>query len=147
MVLAACGELEEVPGTETTEGTTPETTTTSTLPTREPPMEPPVGQPGDEQVNQVAEEAIGDLSTRLKVNPAEIEILSAQPVTWPDGSLGCPEPGKLYTQALVDGYQVILEHSGKVYMYHAGSDGKPFLCPSEEDDGGHEFYPPPRFDE
>jgi hypothetical protein len=27
------------------------------------------------------------------------EVVSAKAVTWSDGSLGCPEPGKLYTQA------------------------------------------------
>jgi hypothetical protein len=28
---------------------------------------------------------------------------------WNDGSLGCPEPGMMYTQALVNGYWLIIE--------------------------------------
>ena len=37
---------------------------------------------------------------------ADLKVLSAEAVTWSDGSLGCPEPGMMYTQALVPGYRV-----------------------------------------
>jgi hypothetical protein len=50
-----------------------------------------------------------------------------------------------YTQAIVEGFQVLLEADGRIYDYHAGADGVPFLCPSEEDDGGYDFVPPPGF--
>ena len=30
-------------------------------------------------------------------------VVDARAVTWPDSSLGCPEPGMMYTQVLVDG--------------------------------------------
>jgi hypothetical protein len=33
-----------------------------------------------------------------------------------------------------------------VYVYHARDDDRPFLCPSEEKDGGHEMVPPPGYD-
>ena len=72
--------------------------------------------------------ARADLAARLDVDPAAIEVASAGRVTWSDGSLGCPEPGKMYTQALVDGYRVVLSHDGTRYEYHAGDDGIPFLC-------------------
>lgn len=89
--------------------------------------------------------ATADLATRLQVDAAAIELVDAQRVTWPDGSLGCPQPGGMYTQALVDGSKVVLATNGRtrVYIYHAGGDGQPFLCPSVERDGGHDFVPPP----
>ena len=69
---------------------------------------------------------------RLGVDPGELEVVSVEEVTWPDGSLGCPEPGMSYTQALVEGSKVVLGHDGRVYVYHAGDDDQPFLCPSDE---------------
>lgn len=102
----------------------------------------------DDPVAQMAEQAKADLANRLQIDPAAIEIVAAEPVTWPDGSLGCPQPGQFYTQALVDGSRAILGIGGRtrIYVYHAGSDGQPFLCPSNEPDGGHDFVPPPGFD-
>ena len=89
--------------------------------------------------------ARADLARRLGVEPDELEVISAEEVTWPDGSLGCPEPGMSYTQALVDGSKVVLGHDDRVYVYHAGDDGQPFLCPSDDKDGGHEMVPPPGY--
>jgi len=102
--------------------------------------------PPDDAVAEVAELARADLAARLQIDLAAIEIVAAERVTWPDGSLGCPQPGELYTQALVDGFRVVLGHSSRVYLYHAGSDALPFLCPSGDKDGGHDFVPPPGFD-
>ncbi len=48
--------------------------------------------------------------------------------TWNDGSLGCPEPGELYTQALVDGFQVVLEIDGERFDYRVGSGTDVRLC-------------------
>ena len=91
----------------------------------------------------IAQAAIRDLTARLGVAEQDIEVMEVRDVQWPDGALGCPEEGKMYTQAVVDGSQVILGAGDRVYDYHAGADGQPFLCPSDEKDGGHEFLPPP----
>ena len=58
-------------------------------------------------------------------------MLSAEAVTWSDGSLGCPQPGMMYTQALVPGYRVRIQAGGQVLDYHAGRSGQPALCPAE----------------
>jgi hypothetical protein len=47
---------------------------------------------------------------------------------WSDGALGCPEPGQAYTQAIVDGYQVIIDHNGQSFDYHASASGFFKLC-------------------
>jgi hypothetical protein len=134
-VLAACGAGTEPEAEEstTTSSTAPPTTgsDTSTMPI-------------NEQLPIVAP-ALDDLAGRLQVAPADIEIVSTEEVTWPDGSLGCPEPGMSYTQALVEGSKVILQHDDRVFVYHAGDDDVPFLCASDEKDGGHEMVPPPGY--
>ncbi len=72
--------------------------------------------------------AIDDLVGRLDVEPASITLADFERVTWSDGSLGCPQPGMMYTQALVEGSRTILEAGGVTFAYHAGRDDDPFLC-------------------
>jgi hypothetical protein len=93
----------------------------------------------------VVEKALADLAGAIKVSRNEITVVSAEALTWPDGSLGCPKPDVFYSQALVDGSRVLLAVGGRLYDYHAGSDGKPFLCESGQGDGGYDFVPPPGF--
>jgi hypothetical protein len=64
------------------------------------------------------------------------EVVSVDAVTWNDGSLGCPEPGQAYTQALVDGYQVILQVDGERYDYRVGSGSAVKLCEGGPLEGG-----------
>jgi hypothetical protein len=54
--------------------------------------------------------------------------LSFEDVVWPDGGLGCPTPGMVYTQVMVEGYRILLQHQGQVYAYHGGGSSPPFLC-------------------
>jgi hypothetical protein len=72
--------------------------------------------------------AIADASQRFDVPEAEVAVAGALRVMWADGSLGCPEPDMMYTQALVPGYLLTLEVAGRRVEYH-GADGEPpFLC-------------------
>ncbi|TQL66696.1 hypothetical protein FB381_0560 [Nocardioides albertanoniae] len=73
-------------------------------------------------------EAIADLSKRQGVKSEEITVVSNDKVTWRDGSLGCPEPGKMYTMALTEGVRVVLETAGKQFEYHGGKSGSVVFC-------------------
>lgn len=73
--------------------------------------------------------ALDDAARRTGLDRAYLFVISAEAVTWPDGSLGCPEPGRLYTQALVSGYRVIIRAGTARLDYHAGLRGEPSLCP------------------
>ena len=72
--------------------------------------------------------AINDLAERLGVDRATIEVVAYEPITWRDGSLGCPQPDMMYTQALVDGYVVQLSVDGQTFRYHGQVGQDPFLC-------------------
>ncbi len=74
------------------------------------------------------EQSIADLATELDIDPASIVVVSSENVTWRSGAIGCPEPDMSYTQALVDGFRIVLEVDGTQYVYHQGGDGAPFLC-------------------
>ena len=56
----------------------------------------------------------------LDVPTEDITVVKALAVTWPDRSLGCPEPGMAYIQVQVDGALVVLEAGGRRYEYHGG---------------------------
>jgi len=56
------------------------------------------------------------------------ELVSAESVTFTDGSLGCAEPGQSYTQALIDGLRVIVEVDGARYDYRQGEGAALKLC-------------------
>jgi hypothetical protein len=66
-----------------------------------------------------------DLATRGVVG--EVSAVSATAVTWNDGSLGCPQAGRMYPQVLTPGFQVVVSVSGKSYDYRFGGGG-PRLC-------------------
>ena len=69
-----------------------------------------------------------DLAQRLNLPLEEIELLSFELKEWPDGSLGCPQPGLNYTQVPQDGYLIRLLANDKTYDYHGGVTRDPFLC-------------------
>lgn len=73
---------------------------------------------------------VSDAATKAGVDASALTVVQASAVTWSDGSLGCPQPGMSYTQALVSGYRVILESGGTQYDYHASNRGNFVLCPA-----------------
>ena len=80
-------------------------------------------------LNTAIEAALADASRRTGLSRTALELVSAQAVTWPDGSLGCPQPGMSYTQALVPGYRIHVRAATQEFDYHAGTRGAPVLCP------------------
>ena len=74
--------------------------------------------------------ALADAARRAKADAAAAPTLvHAEKVTWPDGSLGCPMPGRVYTMALVPGYRIRIQSGAAQLDYHAAERGSPFLCP------------------
>ena len=69
-----------------------------------------------------------DLAAKLDVSVESIGVEEAAAVVWNDGSLGCPRPDQVYTQALQPGYRIVLEHGGRQYDYRATERGYLFLC-------------------
>jgi hypothetical protein len=72
--------------------------------------------------------AVDDLAARLDVQTDSIDVLTAVLVVWPNGAIGCPEPGRSYTQVTTDGSVIELGVDGVVYRYHSGGSLAPFPC-------------------
>lgn len=73
--------------------------------------------------------AQSDLARRLGVPASEIRPGGTEPMTWSDSSLGCPEPGVQYAQAVVEGWVLTLSHRMRKYTYHADSE-RAIPCPA-----------------
>jgi hypothetical protein len=84
-----------------------------------------------------------DAARRTGVAAGSLAVISAEAVTWPDGSIGCPQPGMAYTQALVPGFRIRLRGPTGELDYHASSRGGLVLCPAKratnpvKGDGGY----------
>ena len=142
LMLAACGPVpapatiavvstEAVPpathSPDSSSGSAPSETPNPafTLPQLVPTTEPPVV--GEIPADLMAR-LTDDAQKRAGVAAESIVTLRAEAVTWNDGSLGCPQPGMFYTQALVDGYWVILQVGDVVYDYRTSGTAYFVLC-------------------
>lgn len=95
-------------------------------PATQPMPEPPPATTGEVPAS-ILDAILADAATR---SDGPFVVVRAQAVTWSDGSLGCPEPGMNYTQALVDGYWVVLEGDSQTLDYRASANGSFKLCPA-----------------
>jgi hypothetical protein len=91
--------------------------------------------PATPEKHEQIDHAIQDLANRLKIPPEEITLVDVVQVVWRDGSLGCPKPGMMYTQALVEGRRIRLSVGETIYHYHSSKKGRPFLCESPSAEG------------
>ena len=157
-LIAACGSEAPTPGpadaeqTEmatdqpaATEAVSPSPSGDSPLPT---PTDAPEAQTGVQPVSPIPIEitpqepapltgevpqdlldaVIEDLLGRIDASREAVVVDRAGAVTWRDGSLGCPQPGMMYTMALVSGYQIVLRVGEETFDYHASDGGYFVLC-------------------
>jgi len=92
---------------------------------------------------QLIGQLIAELGAELARPPSDVHIESVQPVTWRDGSLGCPEPGMFYTQALVPGFRVILVVDKRRFDYRTGRGGTFRRCDRSFDEASAPSDRPP----
>jgi hypothetical protein len=69
------------------------------------------------------EPVVADIAKMAGVPVNEVVVVSAEPMVFPDGSLGCPQPGVAYTQIVVEnGYKIVATAGGQTFDYRgAGS--------------------------
>lgn len=91
----------------------------------------PVERPRmNSELQAMVDQALADAAQRTRLDRAALRVESAEEVTWTDGSLGCPNPGGMYTMALVPGYRIHIRAGTQLLDYHASRRGPPMLCPA-----------------
>ncbi len=56
-----------------------------------------------------------------------VELVSCRHVVWNNGALGCPEPGKCTTMALVPGYEILFRCGDEIFSIHTNEHGSHFI--------------------
>lgn len=80
----------------------------------------------DEQ--QAVAAALQDAATHLGVAASEISVQQVEAREWGDSSLGCPQPGILYSQIVTPGFLIVINSRGKQLEYHSDTRARVVLC-------------------
>jgi len=62
------------------------------------------------------------------VPEAQVQIIAATHMLWPDSALGCPQPGQTYEPGPVPGALIRVGADGVTYRYHCAEGYDPVLC-------------------
>lgn len=92
----------------------------------------PPGPDGRASIAAIEAAVRADAVARWRLAAGAPLELRVEALVWPDGSLGCPQPGLFYTQALVPGWRLVLKHQDRVAVYHASQRGQWLLCPGAD---------------
>ena len=82
-----------------------------------------------EKAIQAAKE---DIVTRTKGVISNIKVLEVTRVDWSDSSLGCEEPGMMYSQVITPGFKIKLQLSDMVFLYHSDLNSRIIFCPKSQ---------------
>lgn len=96
-------------------------------------VEAPVRPAGDpvstaSMPRDVRRAVVMDAARRFRVPESSVVLTRAEQLTWSDGSLGCPEPGRFYTQMLVPGYRVVAKTTEGELAYNTDTRGNVVTC-------------------
>jgi len=86
--------------------------------------------PGGIAAQTALEDAVREDALRAWPGAQRAQLqVQTEAVTWADGSLGCSQPGRSYTQAMVAGWRLVVRGLGREAVYHASQRGQWLLCP------------------
>jgi hypothetical protein len=71
---------------------------------------------------------VAEAAKRFNVAESAVVLVRAEQVTWSDGSLGCPEPGRAYIQALVPGFRITATTQSGQTQYHTDAHAHVVHC-------------------
>ena len=84
--------------------------------------------PSDSRLQNLIEKVRADLANRFGVSANEIVLVEARSVTWPDSSLGCPNPSLMYTQVVTPGYLIRLQVLERTFEIHTNKRDQIIYC-------------------
>ncbi|MEA2695335.1 MAG: hypothetical protein QOJ16_4722 [Acidobacteriota bacterium] len=85
-----------------------------------------MASPGQDEATALARAALG---RELGVGESDAgELIRAEPVDWPNPSLGCPRKGMVYLQVVTPGWRLTFRVEGREWRVHVGG-GRAIVCP------------------
>ena len=80
--------------------------------------------PANRLPSPVANAVRQDLSRQVKIPPSKLRITKFSQETWPDGCLGLPGADEFCTQALVEGWRIVVSDGSQTWVYRTDSKGR-----------------------
>ncbi len=94
----------------------------------------PAVVPATPELQAIVERLKADVARRTSktasapASASDIRTVSAAAVVWRDTSMGCGKPNESHAQIDVEGYEIVLEHTGQRFDYRVRKDGTFVLC-------------------
>ena len=103
---------------------------TPVAPNLTPQVMPSPGRPGGStpQLSRFTEAIARDLGQQIGVAAEDIRLVSAEPVVWPNGALGCPMEGTDYIEMQIQGLRLTFEADGNLYTFHTDGNSNYVFC-------------------
>lgn len=73
---------------------------------------------------RIANAVILDLSKRTGIAPGRLQVTQASRQTWSNGCLGLARPDEICTQALVEGWRVVVSNNRRTWVYRTDRTGR-----------------------
>lgn len=146
LVLAGCGQGSEIspmepqvpPSFEEPASPAENPSPNSTQPVEVKPLSTPtpdpsvqenaMPNPSDPEIQKLIAIAVEDIEKRFSIPADQVQFKEALEVTWPDSSLGCPNPSSMYVQVLTPGYLIRLQALDRTFEYHTDKRGSVIYC-------------------
>jgi hypothetical protein len=74
--------------------------------------------------DRVAKAIIADLSQQTGISPAKLKITQYSRQTWSNGCLGIAQAEEICTQALVEGWRVVVSGNSRTWVYRSDRNGR-----------------------
>ncbi|WP_013324365.1 hypothetical protein [Gloeothece verrucosa] len=84
-----------------------------------------IAQQGDSKIPPVVVNSVRqDLARRTNIATDKLKLKSATRQTWPNGCLGLAASDEICTQALVEGWRVVMSYKNQTWVYRTDSQGR-----------------------
>ncbi|AFY76124.1 hypothetical protein Ple7327_0694 [Pleurocapsa sp. PCC 7327] len=88
-------------------------------------------QPRESVPSQVIDAVRQELSNRTRIAPNKFKVVETRQQIWSDGCLGLAKPDEICTQALVEGWRVVLSHGDRSWIYRTDAQGNAIRLETE----------------
>lgn len=83
---------------------------------------------------QVIDAVRQDLSNRTRIAANKFKMVKASQKTWSDGCLELAQPDELCTQALVEGWQIVMSYGDRSWIYRTDAQGNTVRLETETEE-------------
>ena len=73
---------------------------------------------------KVAKAVIADVAKQQNISPEKLKVTKYSRESWSDGCLGLPQPEEICSQAIVEGWRVVVSDGSQKWIYRTDASGR-----------------------